>query len=141
MVVYHEAFTTGYLLALAPDAAATTESELADHLARACHCGPPAVWVDCRLLDTLSATAAWLLWSCQLRLRRRGVSLVLCQASERVQQVLHRTLAGVSPNLALACSLDEAAALTKVYEARERLGAGWLVVPAQFQVPNDLFQA
>lgn len=112
MVIYHEALPTGYLLALAPDAVSTTETELADHLARACCSGRPAVWVDCRLLDTLSATAAWLLWSCQLRLRRRGIPLVLCQVSKRVQQVLHQTLAGECAKLCQAPSLDEAMALT-----------------------------
>lgn len=118
MVIYHDAFSSGYLVALAPDADVTTETELADHLAQACGSGRPAVWVDCRLLDTLSATAAWLLWSCQLRLRRRGVPLVVCQASERVQQVLHRTLAGVYSGLCQAQSLDEAEALTLVTSSR-----------------------
>ncbi|UOQ69924.1 hypothetical protein [Hymenobacter volaticus] len=54
MVVYHEALPTGYLLVLAPDAGATTETELADHLTQASRSGRPTVWVDCRLLDTLS---------------------------------------------------------------------------------------
>ncbi|UOG77646.1 hypothetical protein MTX78_24875 (plasmid) [Hymenobacter tibetensis] len=112
MVIYHEALPTGYLLALAPDAGASNEAELADHLMRACCSGRPAVWVDCRLLDTLSATAAWLLWSCQLRLRRRGMCLVLCQASERVQQALHQTLAGECATLCYASSLEEAVVLT-----------------------------
>jgi anti-anti-sigma regulatory factor len=114
MVVYHEAFPTCYLLALAPDAVITTETDLAYHLARACRSGKPAVWVDCRLLDTLSATAAWLLWSSQQRLRRRGLRLVLCQASERVQQVLRHTLASVGrgKGMHLVNTLEDAAALT-----------------------------
>lgn len=112
MVIYHEVVASGYLLALAPDAAATTETELAAHLAHACQQAKSAVWVDCRLLDTLSATAAWLLWSCQQRLRRRGVVLVLCQVPERVQNLLHRTLASVAPDMLQVQSLDEAAALT-----------------------------
>ncbi|UOG77683.1 STAS domain-containing protein (plasmid) [Hymenobacter tibetensis] len=112
MVVYHEALPTGYLLALAPDAGATTETELADHLEQACRSGRPAVWVDCRLLDTLSPTAVWLLWSCQLRLRRRGIPMILCGASARVQQVLQQTLAGISAGLPQAQSLDEAVAFT-----------------------------
>lgn len=70
-VAYHDAFPEGYLLVLAPGE--DPEASLAHHLARACGSGKPAVWVDCRLLDTLSATATWLLWACQHRLQRRQV--------------------------------------------------------------------
>lgn len=112
MVIYYEALPASYLLALAPDATATTETELADHLARACRSGKPAVWVDSRLLDTLSTTAAWLLWACHRRLRRRGAPLVLCRVSERVAQILRQTLAGVTPDLRLVSTLDEATGLT-----------------------------
>ena len=119
MVVCHELFPAGYLLALAPTAAATAaaataataETELEVHLARACRSGRPAVWVDCRLLDTLSATAAWLLWACQQRLHRRHARLVLCRVPAAVERVLRRTLAGTGANLLIVPTLDDAAAL------------------------------
>ena len=78
MIVCHELFPTSYLLALAPTAATTTtttETELEAHLTLAGRSSRPAVWVDCRLLDTLSATAAWLLWAGQQRLHRRHAHL------------------------------------------------------------------
>ena len=108
MVLFHEALHDGYLLVLAPDSNATalTEAGLADHLDRACRSGKPTVWVDCRLLETVSATAAWLLWACYRRLRRRHVALVLCRVSERVERILHEAFH--SADLGLAAGLDEA---------------------------------
>ena len=119
MVICHELFPTGYLLALAPaattaaaaTAATTAETDLEAHLARACRSGRPAVWVDCRLLDTLSATAAWLLWACQQRLHRRHARLVLCRVPAAVERVLRRTLAGTGADLLIVPTLDDAAAL------------------------------
>lgn len=87
-VAYHEAFPDGYLLVLAPGDA--PDAGLAHHLDRACRSGTPAVWVDCRLLDTLSATATWLLWACQHRLQRRQVKLVFCNVSARMDRALTR---------------------------------------------------
>jgi len=113
MIICHELFPAGYLLALAPLATPTAEAELAAHLAHACRSGKPAVWVDCRLLQTLSATAAWLLWACQQRLHRRHARLVLCQVPAAVAHALHRTLAGASASLLLVPTLDDAAALTE----------------------------
>lgn len=111
MVFCHELLPASCLLVLAPTAPTATESELAAHLAQACRSGKPAVWVDCRLLDTLSATAAWLLWSCQRRLQRRGARLVLCQMPATVERALHRALAGTSAQLLIVPTLDDAAAL------------------------------
>ena len=112
MIVCHELFPTSYLLALAPDAAtATAETELETYLAQACHSGRPAVWVDCRLLDTISATAVWLLWACQQRLHRRHARLVLCQVPVVVERILRRTLAGAGADLLIVPTLDDAAAL------------------------------
>ena len=112
MIVYHQLFPTSYLLALAPTAATTlAEAELEAYLALASRSGKPAVWVDCRLLDTLSATAAWLLWACQQRLHRRHARLVLCRVSAAVERILRRTLAGTGPDLLIVPTLDDAAAL------------------------------
>ena len=122
MIVCHEMFPTSYLLALAPTPATTSvsapatapapaETELEAHLAHACRSGKPAVWVDCRLLDTLSATAAWLLWACQQRLHRRHARLVLCRVPAAVERILRRTLAGARPDLLIVPTLDDAAAL------------------------------
>lgn len=108
MVLFHETLPDGYLLVLAPDTNATalTEAGLAEHLDRACRSGQP-VWVDCRLLDTVSATAAWLLWACHHRLRRRHLALVLCRVSHCVERVLREAFQGT--DLCLAASLDDMA--------------------------------
>lgn len=92
LIIYNEIVLDRYLLVLAPGKA--SEASLAEHLDRACRSNTPAVWVDCRLLDTVSATTAWLLWACQQRLRRRHVRLVLC----RVSRCLEDTLRQVLPN-------------------------------------------
>ena len=110
MIVCHELFPTSYLLALAPTAA-TTETELETYLTHACRSGRPAVWVDCRLLDTISATAAWLLWACQQRLHRRHARLVLCRVPDAIERILRRILAGAGPDLLIVPTLDDAAAL------------------------------
>ena len=110
MIVCHELFPTRYLLALAPTAA-TTETELEAHLTLACRSGRRAVWVDCRLLDTISATAAWLLWACQQRLHRRHARLVLYRVPVAVERILQRTLAGAGAALLIVPTLDDAAAL------------------------------
>ena len=119
MIVYHSLLPNSYLLALAPAAATpTATTELAAHLARACRSGKPAVWIDCRLLDTFSATAAGLLWACQRRLHRRHARLVLCRVSAAAESVLRHTLAGmagmagIGAGLLIVPTLDDAAALT-----------------------------
>ena len=112
MIVCHELFPTGYLLALPPTVTTTlAETELEAHLTLACRSGRPAVWVDCRLLDTLSVTAAWLLWACQQRLHRRHARLVLCRVPAAVEHILRRTLAGTGTDLLIVPTLDDAAAL------------------------------
>ncbi|WP_375417558.1 hypothetical protein [uncultured Hymenobacter sp.] len=105
-VIYHEALPQSYLLVLAPGVAVSA-TELASHLRRACRSGKAAVWVDCRLLDDLSAPAARLLWACHLR--RRHVRLVLCRVCEDVEQTLRLTFAGPAPGLCLVPMLDDAA--------------------------------
>ncbi|MDB5236641.1 MAG: hypothetical protein JWR44_3634 [Hymenobacter sp.] len=107
MVLFHDALPGAYLLVLSPNTDATTQSEagLAHHLDRACRSGQPTVWVDCRLLETVSSTVAWLLWACHHRLRRRQMALVLCHVSERAERVLRQAFRG--PDLCLANGLGE----------------------------------
>lgn len=103
MVPYHEAFADGYLLVLAPGDEA--ETQLAHYLDRACRSGKPAVWIDCRLLNTISATAAWLLWACQRRLHRRQVRLVFCHVSQHLEQALRRVFS--CADLCMVPTLDD----------------------------------
>jgi len=109
MVICHEILLDAYLLALAPDHTATAETELLLHLAHACRSGKPAVVVDCRLLDTVSDTAAWLLWACQQRLHRRHARMVLCQVPAAVESFLQRTLACTGTCPRMVPTLDDAA--------------------------------
>lgn len=104
-IAYQAAFDAGYLLVLAPGEGPVTD--LAHQLDYACRSGKPAVWVDCRLLDTLSATATWLLWACHLRLQHRQVKLVFCNVSERLTHVLQRIF--TCGGLGIVPSLDDAA--------------------------------
>jgi hypothetical protein len=97
LVIHHEALAEGYLLVLAPDPANPSVLELADYLRRACHSGKPAIWVDCRLLDTVSTVAAQLLWACHCRLRKRRIQLVLCRVSERLEQSLRQAIDRPTP--------------------------------------------
>lgn len=110
MVICHELLPTSCLLVLAPTTS-TAENTLEAHLAQACRSGKPAVWVDCRLLTTLSSTAVWLLWACQQRLHRRHGRLVLCQVPNAIQCILQQVLAGTKNPLHLVPTLDDAAAL------------------------------
>ena len=104
MIVYHELMPQAYVLGLAPSPA----FELA--LARQLHCaersGKAAVWVDCRLLTSLSAGAVRLLHACHHRLHLRQAQLVLC----RVSGALAGALRQASTDLCLAPTFDEAAA-------------------------------
>jgi hypothetical protein len=104
-VVYHEAFLDRYVRTLVPSDA-PEETELAAHLDRACRSGQRAVWIDCRLLKTLSVTATWLLRACQHRLRRRQAQLVLCSASADVEQALRQVFSPA--DLCLVLTLDAA---------------------------------
>ena len=111
MLIFHELFPTSYLLALAPSASPDSEAGLAAHLAQACRSGKPAVWVDCRLLDSVTPTAAWLLWACQQRLDRRHAHLILYRVSPIVEHTLRCALAGTGAHLNIVPTLDDAAAL------------------------------
>ncbi|TPG66353.1 STAS domain-containing protein [Hymenobacter nivis] len=108
LIVYHEIMPDSYVLVLAPDSATASEFELAHHLSCAARSGKPAVWVDCRLVNTMSPTAARLLWACHHRLQKRGAQLVLCGVSAALAQVLHQLCTGPKPDLCLVDSLDEA---------------------------------
>jgi anti-anti-sigma regulatory factor len=105
MIVYHELLPQAYLLGLAPDPAATSELALAQHLSHALQSGKAAVWVDCRLLTSLSPAAVHLLCAYHRRLQRRQAQLVLCRVSGVLARVLHQA----SPDLCLAPTFDEAA--------------------------------
>jgi anti-anti-sigma regulatory factor len=102
-VAYQEAFPAGYLLVLAPGG--NSDATFAHHLDGACRSGKPAVWVDCRLLDTVSATAIWLLWACQRRLQRRQTQLVFCNVSQRLDRALRRIF--TCADLCIVPSLDD----------------------------------
>lgn len=106
MIVYHELLPQAYVLGLAPDAASPSEQALAQQLSHAEHSGKAAVWVDCRLLTSLSARAIHLLHACHHRLRRRQAQLILC----RVSGALAHTLRQASADWCLAPTFDEAAA-------------------------------
>ena len=108
-IAYHEAFPAGYLLVLASGEA--PDADLAHHLDRACRSGKPAVWLDCRLLDSLSATSTWLLWACQYRLQRKQVKLVFCNVSERLDRALRRIF--TCGDLCIVPTLDDAAAYSQ----------------------------
>ena len=111
MIVYHELLPEAYLLVLAanPTPDPVPEAELAAQLHQAVRSNKPAVWVDCRLLPTLSRPAARLLWACHHRLRRRQARLVLCRVSETLAQALEQAH-GPASELCQVLSLDEAVA-------------------------------
>ncbi len=111
-IAYHEAFPAGYLLVLAPGH--DSDAGLAHYLDRACRSGLPAVWVDCRLLDTLSDTATWLLWACRHRLQRKQVQLVFCNVSECLDRALRRIF--TCGDLCIVPTLDDAVASTGIAE-------------------------
>ena len=104
LIVYHELLPQAYLLILAHDPT-TSELPLAWQLKRAMRSGKPAVWVDCRLLHTLSGTAIRLLLACHRCLQRRHAQLVLCRVPPYLAQ--WPALA----DLCLAPTYEEAAAL------------------------------
>lgn len=112
MIVHHEILPDSYLLILAADSADPSELELAHHLSCAARSGKPAVWVDCRLLDSLSLTAARLLLACHYRLQRRKAQLILCRVSERLEQTLQLASERLMPSLCLVPTLDDAAEKT-----------------------------
>ena len=102
MIVYKELLPQAYLLVLAYDPT-TSDLALARQLACALRSGKPAVWVDCRLLTTFSATAIRLLHACHRSLQQRQAQLVLCRVPEHLARL--PALAG----LRLAPTYQEAA--------------------------------
>jgi len=94
LIIHHEVLPDAYLLVVASDPATTSELELAQHLSAAAQSGKPAVWVDCRLLATLSPTAARLLAACHYRLQQRGAELVLGRVSAQLARTLGHHCAG-----------------------------------------------
>jgi anti-anti-sigma regulatory factor len=112
MIVHQELLPDSYLLILAADPTDPSELTLAHHLSCAARSNKPAVWVDCRLLDALSTTAARLLLACHHRLRRRKAQLILCRVSERIQETLQQVGARPAPSLCLVPTLDDAAEQT-----------------------------
>ena len=78
-VVYREAFSNRYLVTLVPSDI-PEDAGLAAHWDRACHSRKINVWIDCRLIRTLSTTVTQLLRTCQYHLRHRQARLVLCNA-------------------------------------------------------------
>lgn len=89
-VVYPQLLPDSYLLILAPgrDGESRPENELAHWLNCAQLSGKAAVWVDCGMLQALSAEAAGLLWAAHRRLQATGVHLVLVHVAERVRKAL-----------------------------------------------------
>ena len=102
-VVHHEAFSDRYLITLIPSDI-PEDAGLAAHLDRACRGSKIAVWIDCRLVRTLSTTVTRLLRACQHRLRRREAHLVLCITLSDVEQVLRQVFSPT--DLCLVPTLD-----------------------------------
>ena len=117
MIVHYELLPEAYLLVLAanPTPGPAPEAELAAQLRQAARSGKPAVWVDCRLLPTLSRPAARLLWACHHRLQRRRAQLVLCRVSEPLALALEQAH-GPATELCRVHSLDEAVAQLPVLQ-------------------------
>ena len=103
LVVYHKAFSDRYLITLIPSDI-PEDAGLAAHLDRACRSSKIDVWIDCRLVRTLSTTVTRLLRACQHRLRRRKAYLVLCNASADVELVLRQVFSPA--DLCLVPTLD-----------------------------------
>ena len=103
LVVYHEAFSDRYLITLIPSDT-PEDAGLAAHLDRAYRSSKIAVWIDCRLVRTLSTTVTRLLRACQHRLRHREARLVLCNASADVELVLRQVFSPA--DLCLVSTLD-----------------------------------
>lgn len=110
MLVIHQALLPdAYLVVLASGTCPHAEAELAHSLAQAATCNRPAVWVDCRLLNTLSVTAGRLLRRLHHCLRQRQAELVLCHVSEDLANSLRTAGAIPTTGFAVADGLDEAA--------------------------------
>lgn len=108
LIIYQALLPEAYLLVLASGGRPHAEAELARSLAQAASCNRPAVWVDCRLLDTLSATAGRLLRRLHHCLGQRQAQLVLCHVSEALAGCLRTSGAIPAAGFAIATSLDAA---------------------------------
>ena len=89
LVGYHEAFPDRYLITLVPSDI-PEDAGLAAHWDLACRSRKIDVWIDCRVVRTLSTTVTQLLRTCQYHLRHREAHLVLCNASADVEQALRQ---------------------------------------------------
>lgn len=115
LIVHQELLPEAYLLVLASSSTAPTEAELAHYLGQAAQSNCPAVWIDCRLLDTLSPLAGRLLRRLHHCLRQRHAQLVLCRVSDGLAHCLRAIGAVPATGFMLADSLDEAAARTRAH--------------------------
>ncbi|GAB3295051.1 hypothetical protein GCM10027511_08530 [Hymenobacter humi] len=105
--VYHELLPESYLLLLTPGAPAEPEYALDYSLKCACSSGKTAVWVDCELVEALSAENARTLLDYHHRLEGEHKKLVVVHASEEIQQeLLHWRLV---PGLCFVPTLFDAA--------------------------------
>lgn len=105
--VYHELLPESYLLLLTPGPPDTREYALDNSLKSACRSGKPAVWVDCELVQDLSAEAARTLWDYHHLLQGQHKKLVVVHASEAIKQELLSWR--ISPGICFASTLFEAA--------------------------------
>lgn len=95
--IYHELLPESYLIILAPGPVGGLESALAYQLKCAQRSGKAAVWVDCGMLDSLSAEAAGLLWGLHHCLRAQRAELVLVHVPDLVRKVLLDQEVGPAP--------------------------------------------
>ena len=103
LVVDHEAFSDRYLITLVPSDI-PEDAGLAAHWDRACRSRKIDVWIDCRVVRTLSTTVTQLLRTCQCHLRHREARLVLCSALADVEQALRQVFSPA--DLCLIPTLD-----------------------------------
>ena len=103
LVVYHEVYSDRYLITLVPSDI-PEDAGLVAHWDRAGRSRKIDVWIDCRLVRTLSTTVTQLLRTCQYHLRHREARLVLCNASVDVEQALRQVFS--LAELCLVTTLD-----------------------------------
>ena len=103
LVVYHEAYSDRYLITLVPSDI-PEDAVLVAHWDRAGRSRKIDVWIDCRLVRTLSTTVTQLLRTCQYHMRHREAHLVLCNASVDVEQALRQVFS--LAELCLVTTLD-----------------------------------
>lgn len=98
MEVYREILPESYLLILVDEVPPTTDSRkaLSQALSRAARSGKASIWLDCSNLHQLPGQAPELLHHYCAKLRRRGISLLLCHLSEAVGRELLAQQPGIS---------------------------------------------